>query len=295
VIALVKFKLAFAAVAAVSLAAPIAGRDVPSLSGLSEADFVTVAGGVLHYRPAGEFVVAGRPADPDVQAVAIRRPITIMRRQVTAGEYQACVDDGACAAVQERGAADPRRPVVKVSWRDASAYAAWASRKSGVSFRLPTDEEWSFAAGGLLRQEARLATSADPSKRWLARYEAEAARDEGADKEVRPVGAFGINEYGLADMAGNVWEWTESCYRRVRLDELGREIAPASVNCGVRVVAGRHRTYMTDFVRDPRSGGCAFGVPPSNLGFRLVRDDGVFAKAWNPLSAAARALHIARS
>jgi hypothetical protein len=43
-----------------------------------------------------------------------------------------------------------------------------------------------------------------------------------------------------------------------------------NTNCGVRVVAGAHRSYMTDFIRDPRNGGCAAGVPPANLGFRLV-------------------------
>ena len=43
-----------------------------------------------------------------------------------------------------------------------------------------------------------------------------------------------------------------------------------NINCGVRVVQGAHRTYMTDFIRDPRTGGCAAGVPPANLGFRLV-------------------------
>ena len=47
----------------------------------------------------------------------------------------------------------------------------------------------------------------------------------------------------------------------------------------MRVVEGRHRAYMTDFVRDARSGGCSAGVPPTNLGFRLVRDD----DRWRPL------------
>jgi hypothetical protein len=48
-----------------------------------------------------------------------------------------------------------------------------------------------------------------------------------------------------------------------------------NTNCGVRVVQGAHRTYMTDFIRDPRTGGCAAaGVPPANLGFRLVIEIG---------------------
>ena len=50
------------------------------------------------------------------------------------------------------------------------------------------------------------------------------------------------------------------------------------MNCGVRVVEGQHRSYMTDFIRDPRSGGCAVGKPPSNLGFRLVRDERIWPK-----------------
>jgi hypothetical protein len=49
-------------------------------------------------------------------------------------------------------------------------------------------------------------------------------------------------------------------------------------NCGVRVVEGEHRTYVTDFIRDARAGGCAVGAPPANLGFRLVRDGG--AARW---------------
>jgi hypothetical protein len=52
-------------------------------------------------------------------------------------------------------------------------------------------------------------------------------------------------------------------------------------NCGVRVIEGRHRSYMTEFIRDPKSGGCAVGTPPDNLGFRLVREEPAFpAVAW---------------
>jgi hypothetical protein len=38
----------------------------------------------------------------------------------------------------------------------------------------------------------------------------------------------------------------------------------------VRAVEGQHRAYVTDFIRDAKAGGCAVGVPPDNLGFRLV-------------------------
>jgi integrase len=143
--------------------------------------------------------------------------------------------------------------------------------QTGRTYRLPTDEEWVFAAGDRFTDDAVAdGDRRDPAKRWLDQYEMESARDS-PDKDVRPVGWFGVNAHGLADMGGNVWEWTETCYRRAMLDGTGAETGAVSVNCGVRVVAGRHRSYMTDFVRDARSGGCAVGVPPANLGFRLVR------------------------
>ena len=71
------------------------------------------------------------------------------------------------------------------------------------------------------------------------------------------------------------------------------EIISNSPNCGDRVAEVRHRAYVTDFIRDARAGGRASGVPPSNLGFRLVRE----RKSWiSGLSSGLnKALSIARS
>jgi formylglycine-generating enzyme required for sulfatase activity len=168
---------------------------------------------------------------------------------------------------------DPNLPAVQVSWQDATAYATWLSAKTGETWRLPTDEEWVFAAGSRFHDDAlSVAASRDPSVRWLARYEKESEQDA-LDQRPRPTGAFGANEYGLLDLSGNVWEWTNTCFIRQSLDAKGKSAGASTANCGVRVVEGEHRTYVTDFVRDARGGGCAVGKPPSNLGFRLVRED----------------------
>src|SRR6185437_9922384 len=117
---------------------------------------------------------------------------------------------------------------------------------------------------------ACVAGLAGPAKRWIANYERENARDTGS--ATRPFDAFGVNENGLSDLAGKVWEWTATCFDRSVLDEGGRAVKTNS-NCGVRIAEGAHRAYITDFIRDARAGGCAAGTPPSNLGFRLVVDD----------------------
>ena len=88
---------------------------------------------------------------------------------------------------------------------------------------------------------------------------------------MRRFGAFGANENGLVDVGGNVWEWTNTCFVRTAIGVAG-EAGGVTANCGVRVVEGQHRSYVTDFIRDARAGGCAAGVPPSHLGFRLVRE-----------------------
>jgi formylglycine-generating enzyme required for sulfatase activity len=162
-----------------------------------------------------------------------------------------------------------------VSWQDASAYAAWLSHETGMHFRLPTDEEWAYAAAERFSEDTTPQSElpTDPGRRALARYESESSRSDTIVQTPQTFGSFGANTNGLLDMAGNVWEWTDSCFHRSALDAGGRASGATTVNCGVRVVEGRHRTYMTDFIRDARAGGCSAGTPPSNLGFRLVRDD----------------------
>ena len=96
----------------------------------------------------------------------------------------------------------------------------------------------------------------------------------------------------MLDIAGNVWEWTNTCFVRTALDETGKA-SEHDANCGVRVVEGQHRAYVTDFIRDARAGGCAAGVPPSNLGFRLVRERKPLLSQFS--SGLRKALSIARS
>ncbi len=260
--------LFMAGAAALLLAAPVRRPAAPTFP-LPQTAIVPAV--TLLHRLDGEYSRAGQPVD--APRVTIRlRDLEIMRYQVTAADYARCVADGACKRL-DKPAPRGDLPVTGVSHSDATDYAAWLSRETSTVWRLPSDREWAQAAGSRFVDDARGIDpdGANPARRWLADYDRETNRKAASDPVPRPVGSLGANEHGISDIAGNVWEWTQSCLRRVSLDAGGRTVGETT-NCGIYVVEGQHRAMMTFFIRNPKSGGCSVGTPPDNLGFRLVRE-----------------------
>jgi formylglycine-generating enzyme required for sulfatase activity len=182
------------------------------------------------------------------------------------------VAEDACPALPSKGRQDFAQ--TGVNFTDATAYASWFSARTGQSWRLPTDAEWLRAAAERGSEDgfSAEANGTDPSRRWIAAYLREVELRGEADLEAHPIGHFGVNTAGVADMAGNIWEWTEACFQNGTLSPDGATILTQADYCGVRAVQGKHRAFVIDFIRDARSGGCAAGVPPDYLGFRLVRE-----------------------
>lgn len=254
-----------------ALAAALAGASAAAAAA-SAVDVIPIPAGAFTYQAAGEFLDQGRPVDAPRVRGAVDEGRAIMRRQVSQAEYAACVQAGACKPLDKgfRHLASPDLPAVGVSWADATAYAAWLSRETGQTWRLPAYAEWVRAAAERYREEGPLPSDPDdPSVRWLAEYDREVSRSRGRIKPAQPFGYFGVNALGVGDMGGNVWEWTATCFASHSVGAL--PLAPRE-NCGVRILAGAHIAAMPDFIRDPRNGACSIGLPPANLGFRLVRE-----------------------
>ncbi|TGT81409.1 MULTISPECIES: SUMF1/EgtB/PvdO family nonheme iron enzyme [unclassified Mesorhizobium] len=226
------------------------------------------------YPMPGEYLKDGRPqANPKVER-HLEGPLEIMAYQVSAADYAACVSAGACRPAEETRSVPRDAPATGVSYLDAVAYARWYTEATGSQWRLPSDEEWALAAAERFAGEFEGVENDanNPARRWLTSYQAEVELNRKPDPLPRSRGSFGLNSRGLADFSGNVWEWTSTCYVRTTLAEDGSDVASSVNNCGVHVLEGLHRAYMSNFVSDGKSGGCAVGLPPDNLGFRLVLD-----------------------
>lgn len=153
-------------------------------------------------------------------------------------------------------------PVVHVAYEDALAYARWRGNE------LPTEAAWEHAARDGL--EGKIYTWGDekvPEGRWQAStwQGVLLLTNKLADgyEGTAPVGCFPANDYGLFDMAGNVWEINEDDYRDLRGSQPGMKVVKGGPHLCADNFCYRYRPAS----RQPAS----TDVGTSHIGFRTVR------------------------
>jgi len=161
---------------------------------------------------------------------------------------------------------DPEQPVVGVSWHDAMAFCAWLNAQRpaavGVSFRLPTEAEWEYAARGTDRRKYP----------W-----GDHLPDVMLDATDRPsvVGRDpdGASRFGLHDMAGNISEWCHDAKRAYQRDALvtdpGLDVVMGDAGQGSRRVV-RGGSPNAGGVRAASRGALAPDGAYGFLGLRLA-------------------------
>gem|GEM_PF-1032617 len=180
-----------------------------------------------------------------------RRPVTIGNMfamsvtEVTFSQWEACVSGGGCASrPNDNGWGGGNRPVINVSWDDAQKYTTWLSSKTGLSYSLPSETQWEYAA-----RSGETGTLAGGSAAALCAFANGAGQESGltwansactdpASDRTLPVGMLGANKFGLKDMIGNVGEWTMDCNTINLKDAPVDGSADLRGSCNQRVVRG---------------------------------------------------------
>jgi formylglycine-generating enzyme required for sulfatase activity len=215
--------------------------------------------------------------------ITIARPFALGKYEVSFDEWDQCANDGHCITPEDEGWGRGRRPVVNVSWHEASAFVAWLSAKTGKQYRLPSEQEWEYAAQSGT-QRARFFGIAPKEICMHANVYDETANSvhefgwayipcNDGHAETAPVGSFRANEFGVHDMLGNVWEWMHDClnpnwrFSRAPLD--GRAFVEG--DCSQRAFRGGSWISNQPYYLRTADRYKFSGARYNDLGFRVAR------------------------
>lgn len=178
-------------------------------------DEITIAGIEFVRVKAGSFWMGAQKTDPtginylsnaqDIQSpvhrVTISRDFYIGKYELTQAQYEAVTGNNPSLT---KGA---NHPVENLTWTMANSYTIALSQQEGLTFRLPTEAEWEYAArGGSESPHYIYSGSNNPND---VAYHFTTGGTERADAVTKPVGTKLPNFLGIYDMSGNVYEW---CY-----------------------------------------------------------------------------------
>jgi formylglycine-generating enzyme required for sulfatase activity len=173
-------------------------------------------------------------------------------------------------------------PVVCVSFEDAKAYVEWLAKQTGKAYRLLSEAEWEYAAragtttarywGEGEGQACAYANVADRRGKAAHPWWTWTTFDcDDGYAETAPVGNYKPNAFGLHDMLGNAWEWTQDCWNESYQGAPSNGAAWQSADCGLRVVCGGSWSDRPDVVRSANRGRDWATDRGDDRGFRVAR------------------------
>ncbi len=223
--------------------------------------------------PGGKFIMGrndGLPNERPENEVTVK-DFSMDKTEVTNAEYYEFVKEdnyNPTPSNWERGEPferDAKLPVRFVSYEDAVAFAKWRSKRDNVTYRLPTEEEWEYAArnGG----ESNLYP-------WGDTFKQDCAVLDQPTTEPKIVGSnpCGNNKWGVSDLIGNVFEWTSSdLYLYPGSDQEFEK--PSESTKMVRGGAANNKSTGENLITATFRGAANARKREAGLGFRLVRPE----------------------
>jgi YbdK family carboxylate-amine ligase len=172
----------------------------------------------------------------------------------------------------DKGWGRGNRPVINVNWNDAKAFAEWLSRKTGMAYRLLSEAEHEYVTRAGTTTPFWWGSSISPNQ---ANYNGDYTYVGGPKGEYRgrtvSVDNFEANPWGLFNVHGNVWEWTEDCWNDINEGNPGNGGARTTGDCSRNVVRGGSWVSNPKYLRAAFRFGITAGTRGSLFGFRLAR------------------------
>lgn len=233
--------------------------------------------------PAGSFQMGSPKSEPQrASGEGPQRQVQIAafemgKHEVTFDEWDACVADGGCQhRPNDLGWGRGKRPVINVSFNDiTNEYLPWLNRKTGLQYRLPSEAEWEYAAraGTITRFNTGDCITTDQANfSGLSDLNLAKGCPTGKDRyKTLPVGSFPANAFGLYDMHGNVFEWTQDCWNSSHQGAPSDGTARSSGQCNRRVLRGGSWHDPGRYLRSANRFNVLRDLSFDHFGFRLSR------------------------
>ncbi len=152
-------------------------------------------------------------------------------------------------------------PVACINWNDAQAYVRWVAQKTGKDYRLPSEAQWEYAC----RAGSIQSFCGSDNAESVAVY-----GRMGGDN-TQPVGTKQANAWGLYDMSGNLWEWTQDCWNGNYQGAPSDGSAWTTGTCRQRVLRGGSWSSYATSTRAALRGRDSTSSRDYYIGFRLAR------------------------
>jgi formylglycine-generating enzyme required for sulfatase activity/tRNA A-37 threonylcarbamoyl transferase component Bud32 len=193
--------------------------------------------------------------DDETQHEVTLSPFRMSKYEVTFEQYDAFCEATGREKPEDEGWGRGNRPVINVSWDDATAFAEW------MGCRLPTEAEWEYACR---------AGSTTP---FYTGYNLTTSQANCDGERTVEVGSFEPNDWGLYDMHGNVGEWCSDWYGAYNYSTYPQTDPKGPGSGSYRVIRGCGWFDSSIFCRSAIRNGMELGISNNDFGFRLVSSE----------------------